>query len=97
MPPPHYVIGAATTTTPDPNALLGHLRAIGVVLADAWAEAVRDLALDAQLVMPIPSAGVTCWRIDGDLIKWVELIRYGSQSRCFAIPVQTVLQQQRAA
>jgi hypothetical protein len=71
VPPPHYVVGAATITTPDPNALLGHLRAIGVVLADAWAASVRDLALDAQLVMPIPAAGVTCWRIDGDLIRLV--------------------------
>src|SRR5262245_16662535 len=27
-PPPHYVVGAATATTPNSNALLGHLRAI---------------------------------------------------------------------
>jgi hypothetical protein len=37
-PSPHYVIGAAGVTTPEPNTLLGHLRAIGVVVADAWAE-----------------------------------------------------------
>src|SRR6266508_1623820 len=55
-PLPHYVIGAATATTPDPHALLGHLRAIGVVVADPWAEMVRDLALDTQLVTPIPAA-----------------------------------------
>jgi hypothetical protein len=96
-PPPHYVIGAVTATTPDPNALLGHLRAIGVVVADAWAEAVRDLALDAQLVTPMPAAGVKCWRVDGDLIKWVDLVRYGIQSRRFSIPVQAAHPQQRAA
>ncbi len=96
-PRPHYVIGAATTTTPDPNALLGHLRAIGVVVADAWATAVRDLALDAQLVTPLPAAGVSCWRIDGDLTKWVDLIRQGIQSRRFVIPGQPALPQQRAA
>jgi hypothetical protein len=96
-PPPHYVVGAASATSPDPHALLGHLRSIGVVLADAWAEAVRDLALDAQLVTPIPAAGVRCWRIDADLIKWIELIRHGIQSRRFAIPAQTVISQQRAA
>jgi len=95
-PPPHYVIGAATVTTPDAHALLGHLRAIGVVIADAWAEAVRNLALDAQLVTPIPAAGVTCWRIDGDLVKWVDLIRHGIQSKRFAIP-QNATQHQRAA
>jgi hypothetical protein len=39
-PPPHYVIGAATATTPNPQAMLGHLRAIGVVAADDWAEAI---------------------------------------------------------
>ena len=96
-PPPHYIIGAATATNPDPNALLGHLRAIGVVLADSWAEAVRNLALDAQLVTSIPSAGVKCWRIDGDLIKWVDLVRHGIQSKHFSIPVQAALPQQRAA
>ncbi len=95
--PPHYVIGAATATTPDLNALLGHLRAIGVVVADAWAETVRDLALDALLVTPIPAAGVACWRVDGDLVTWVELIRQGMQSRRFAIPFQVALPQQRAA
>ena len=29
VPPPHYVVGAAAATNPEPNALLGHLRAIG--------------------------------------------------------------------
>jgi hypothetical protein len=96
-PPPHYVIGAASAMLPNPHALLGHLRAIGVVAADAWAETMRDLALDAQLVMPIPATGVTCWRIDADLVKWVDLIRHGIQSRRFAIPGQTVISQQRAA
>jgi hypothetical protein len=96
-PPPHYIIGAAIATNPDPNALLGHLRAIGVVVADAWAEAVRNLALDAQLVTPIPAAGVRCWRIDGDLVKWVDLVRHGVQSKRFLIPIQTALPQQRAA
>jgi len=96
-PPPHYVIGAATAAAPDPDALLGHLRAIGVVAADGWAEAVRDLALDAQLVTPIPAAGVTCWRIDGDLVKWVELVTQGIQSKRFAIPIQIGREQQRAA
>jgi hypothetical protein len=97
MPPPHYVIGTVTATTPDPNVLLGHLSAIGVVVADTWAEAVRHLALDAQLVAPIPAGGLKCWRVDGDLIKWVELIRHGIQTKRFAIRVQTALQQQRAA
>jgi hypothetical protein len=86
-PPPHYVIGEASATMPDPNALLGHLRAIGVVVADGWAAAVCDLALDAGLVTPIPAAGVKCWRIDGDLIKWVDLVRQGVQSQRFSIPV----------
>jgi hypothetical protein len=94
--PPHYIIGAATATNPDPNALLGHLRAIGVVVADGWAEAIRDLALDAQLVTPIPAAGLTCWRVDGDLVKWVDLVRHGVQSKRFAIP-QNAIQHQRAA
>jgi hypothetical protein len=96
-PSPHYVIGAATATTPDPHALLGHLRAIGVVIADTWAEAVRDLAIDAQLVTSMPAVGVRCWRIDGDLVKWVDLVRHGIQSKRFAIPVPTAVQQQRAA
>lgn len=96
-PPPHYVIGAATATTPEPRALLGHLRAIGVVVADAWAAPVRDLALDAGLVTPTSAAGVTCWRIDGDLVKWADLIRHGIQSRRFAIPAQVAVSQQRAA
>ena len=95
--PPHYVIGAATATAPNPDALLGHLRTIGVVVADTWAKAVRDLALDAQLVTPIPAAGVTCWRIDGDLAKWIELVRHGIESQRFLIPVQVTLPQQRAA
>jgi hypothetical protein len=95
-PPPHYVIGAATTTTPDPHALLGHLRAIGVVVADAWAEAVRDLALDAQLVTPIPAAGVTCWRVDGDLARWTDLITHGIHHQRFWVP-EIVTRQQRAA
>ncbi len=95
-PPPHYVIGAATARTPDPNALLGHLRALGVVLADAWAATMRDLAIDAQLVTPIPAAGVMCWRIDGDLIKWADLVRQGIQSKRFAVPVHTALQQRAA-
>ena len=96
-PPSHYIVGAATAITPDPNALLGHLRAIGVVLADPWAEAVRNLALDVQLVTPMPAAGVTCWRIDGDLIKWVDLVRHAIQQQRFSIPVLTPLPQQRAA
>jgi len=96
VPPPHYVISAATATTPDSHALLGHLRAIGVVAADAWAATVRDLAIAQQLVMPMPAAGVTCWRIDGDLVKWVELITQGIQSDRFPIPV-SVMRQQRAA
>jgi hypothetical protein len=95
-PPPHYIVGAATAITPDPHSLLGHLRAIGVVIADAWAETVRNLALDTQLVAPIPAAGVTCWRIDGDLVKWVDLVRQGIQSKRFAIP-QNATQHQRAA
>ena len=95
--PPHYIIGAATAPIPDPQALLGHLRALGVVMADTWAEAVRDLALDVQLVVPMPAAGVTCWRIDGDLVKWIGLISHGIQRQRFPIPVQTTLPQQRAA
>jgi hypothetical protein len=97
VPSPHYVIGAASATTPDPHALLGHLRAIGVVVADLWAEAVRNLALETQFVTPIPAAGITCWRVDGDLVKWVELVRHGIQSKRFPIQLQTGLQQQRAA
>jgi hypothetical protein len=95
-PPPHYVIGAATSTTPDPNALLGQLRSIGVVLADAWATAVRDLALEAQLVTPIPAAGITCWRLDGDLVRWVDLVKHGIQHQRFWVP-EIVTRQQRAA
>jgi hypothetical protein len=94
-PPPHYVIGTSTATTPDPHALLGQLRSIGVVLADSWAAVVRDLALDAQLVTPIPAAGVKCWRVDGDLVRWVDLIKHGIQHR-FWVP-ETVMRQQRAA
>jgi hypothetical protein len=96
-PPPHYIIGTTTATLPNPHTLLGHLRAIGVVLADAWAETMRDLAIDAQLVTPIPAAGVRCWRIDRDLVKWVDLVRQGLQSNRFAIPVQAALPQRRAA
>jgi hypothetical protein len=95
-PPPHYVIGAATATTPDPHALLGHIRSIGVVLADVWATAVRDLALEAQIVTPIPAAGITCWRLDGDLVRWVDLIKHGIQHQRFPIP-EIVTRQQRAA
>jgi hypothetical protein len=96
VPPPHYLIGAATATTPNPYALLGHLRAIGVVAADGWAAAICDLAIEAQLVTPMPAAGVTCWRIDGDLVRWVALIAHGIQSKRFPIPAP-VLRQQRAA
>jgi hypothetical protein len=95
-PPPHYVIGAATSTAPDPNALIGQLRSIGVVLADVWATAVRDLALEAQLVTPTPAAGVKCWRVDGDLVRWVELIKRGIHHQRFPIP-DIVTRQQRAA
>ncbi len=96
-PPPHYVIGATSTSTPDAHALLGHLRTIGVVVANAWAASVRDLALETQLVTPIPAAGVRCWRVDGDLVKWVDLVRHSIQSRRFAIPAQVAPPQQRAA
>jgi hypothetical protein len=96
VPPPHYLIGTASATTPDPHALLGHLRAIGVVAADGWAAAIRDLACEAQLVTPMPAAGVSCWRVDGDLVCWVELITHGIQSNRFPIPA-TGMRQQRAA
>src|SRR5262245_49527879 len=96
-PPAHYIVGVVAAMNPDPNALLGHLRAIGVVLADPWAEMVRDLALDAQLVTSIPSAGVKCWRIDGDLTKWLDLVMHGIQSKHFSIPGQAAPSQQRAA
>ena len=95
-PPPHYLIGAATATTPNPYALLGHLRAIGVVAADGWAEAICDLAIARQLVTPMPAAGVRCWRVDGDLVRWVALITHGIQSQRFPIPAP-VMRQQRAA
>ena len=52
VPSPHYLIGTASATIPDPYALLGHLRTIGVVVADGWATAIRDLACAAQLVTP---------------------------------------------
>jgi len=96
IPPPHYVVGAASATTPDPHSLLGHLRAIGVVVANTWAASVRNLALDAQLVTSMPASGVTCWRIDGDLVKWVDLVKHGILSKRFAIP-QNATQHQRAA
>jgi hypothetical protein len=67
-----------------------------VVLADVWATAVRDLALEAQLVTPIGAAGVKCWRVDGDLARWVELIKRGIQHQRFPIP-DIVMRQQRAA
>jgi hypothetical protein len=73
------------------------VRAIGGVTADAWATSLRDLALDAQLVTPVPAAGVTCWRIDGDLIKWVDLIRHGIQSKRFTLSSLAELPQQQAA
>src|SRR6266498_1950300 len=70
-PAPPTTTGEAVPTGPtNQPALLGHLRAIGVVLADDWGETMRDLALEDLLVMPIPAAGVTCWLIDCDLIKW---------------------------
>ena len=95
-PPPHYLIGAATATTPDPHALLGHLRTIGVVAADGWAAAICDLAIEQQLITPLAAAGVTCWRIDSDLVRWVELVRHGIQVGRFPISA-TVMRQQRAA
>src|SRR5215207_6323414 len=94
-PPPHYVIGTAPATTPHSHAVLGHLRAIGVVVADGWAEPVRDLACEQQLVTPIPAAGVSCWRVDGDLVRWVELVTHGIQVGRFPIPAP-VMRQQRA-
>src|SRR5215212_5564648 len=89
LPPPP----ATAETAP---AVLAHLRAIGVVVADGWAEPVRDLACEQQLVTPIPAAGVSCWRVDGDLVKWVALITHGIQSNRFPIPAP-VMRQQRAA
>jgi hypothetical protein len=76
--------------------VLGHLRAVGVVAADGWAEAVRDLACEQQLVTPMPAAGISCWRIDGDLVRWVALVMHGIQVGRFPIPT-TVMRQQRAA
>jgi hypothetical protein len=67
-----------------------------VVAADGWAAAVRDLACEQQLITPMPAAGVTCWRIEGDLVRWIELIAHGIQSDRFPISVP-VMRQQRAA
>jgi hypothetical protein len=57
---------------------------------------MRDLACEQQLVTPMPAAGVTCWRVDGDLVKWVELMTHGVRFQRFPIPVP-VMRQQRAA
>ena len=54
-------------------------------------------AIDAQLVTPIPATGVNCWRVDGDLLKWVKLVRHGIYSRRFRIPAAIASSQQCAA
>jgi hypothetical protein len=82
-----YVLGNVQEETPNALSVLGHLRAMRVVLLyqdDAhperlviWASELWQRGISRQLVVPLPALGVHVWKILPDVSPWNALVAEG--------------------
>lgn len=75
--PPRYVLGNGHEDTPNREAFLGHLRALRVIHARAWADALWVHGLEQGLIAPRPALGVRCWLLSGHLQRWSTFLSQG--------------------
>jgi hypothetical protein len=82
-----YVLGNVQEETPHALSVLGHLRAMRVVLLyrdDAhperlvtWASELWQRGVSRQLILPLPALGVHVWKIVPDVYQWNALVAQG--------------------
>ena len=82
-----YVLGNVQEETPNALSVLGHLRAMRVVLLyqdDAhperlvtWASELWQRGVSRQLIVPLPALGVHVWKITPDVYQWNALVAQG--------------------
>lgn len=77
QPPPRYLLGNGQESTPNREAFLGQLRALRVIHAMAWAEALWQHGLEQALIVPLPALGVRCWSLEGNLLRWGAFLSQG--------------------
>lgn len=92
---PRYLFGNWTETTPNRRAFLGVLRGLRAVFINAppdaepalaaaqhqWADALWVEGCKRELIIPVPSIGIRCWRLSGDLAQWSDVISEGVRER----------------
>lgn len=92
---PRYLFGNWAETTPNRRAFLGVLRGLRAVFINAppdaqpalvaamhqWADALWVEGCKRELIIPVPSIGIRCWRLSGDLAQWSDLISEGVRER----------------
>lgn len=86
QPVPRYILGNGGEDTPNREAFLGQLRALRVIHATAWADALWLHGLEQGLIAPIPALGVRCWRLEGDLQRWGTFLSQGLKEGWLADP-----------
>jgi hypothetical protein len=92
---PRYLFGNWAEETPNRRAFLGVLRGLRAIFITAppgaepgftaamhqWADALWAEGRTRELITPLPSIGIRCWRLSGDLARWSDLISDGVRER----------------
>lgn len=82
-----YVLGNVQEEMPNALSVLGHLRAMRVVLLYqddthperrvTWASELWHYGISRQLIVPLPALGVHIWKIVPDVYQWNTLVAQG--------------------
>jgi hypothetical protein len=92
---PRYLFGNWSEATPHRRTFLGVLRGLRAVFINTppdgepalmaamhqWADALWVEGCKRELITPLPSIGIHCWRLSGDLARWSDLISEGVRER----------------
>jgi hypothetical protein len=83
--PSRIVFANAGHAAPTPSALFGHLKGLRVITlpALAWIDYLWHTGLDHGMITPLPTLGISAWRLDGDPRHWNALISDGVRHGVF--------------
>jgi hypothetical protein len=77
--PPRIVFANVGHAAPTPSAFFGHLKGLRVITlpALAWIDYLWVAGLDHGMITPLPTLGISAWRLDGDPRHWNALVSDG--------------------
>ncbi|HEU4329457.1 MAG TPA: hypothetical protein VFS21_40340 [Roseiflexaceae bacterium] len=82
--PPRIVLADPVALAPTPAAFFGHLRGLRVVCLPsvAWVDYLWQTGCYDGLIVPLHSAGIRAWWLDGHPERWNALISEGVRLGC---------------